>query len=649
MKHDSISKTLGERFASAVGSVAGDACGPIDSQVRPAGDPKHGDYQCNAAMSLARRLKAKPREIAQRIVDAVDLADIAEPLEIAGPGFINVRLRTEFLARYLGEVPPPPAEPMPAAESASSADSRSPAASRGPVSGPPMDRLGMPTVDAPYKAVIDYSSPNIAKQMHVGHLRSTIIGDVFARVLMFEGHEVVRQNHVGDWGTQFGMLIEHYGDKAVPSHRTHADALAAIEDDYRAAQERFGSDEAFADAARLAVGRLQSGDVEARRVWESICGESRHAFGEIYKRLDVLLEEADACGESFYNDRLAPVVDELVERLRPREAGQRGSGPYAELREDGGALCVFLYDEKGEAAFTNQDGDPLPMIVRKSDGAFLYATTDLAALRYRIKELGARRMIYVTDARQKLHFRMFFAAARAAGWASDEVALEHTTFGSVLGANRKPLKTRTGKNVLLRELLDEAERRAYDVLVERERGIEGSRDREERDEDEKRAIARRVGIAAVKYADLVRDRNSDYVFNWDTMLAMQGNTAPYMMYAYARIRSIYRKAAERFGSPDVYAAGVVLSLGAPAERDLALRMVRFRETIDSVAADLLPHTLCSYLFDLASDFMRFYESCPVLQAPDEATRLGRMRLCDLTARTLRLGLWLLGIEVIERM
>ena len=643
MKHDSLINILRQHFAAAIADVTGLPAAMADAMVRAAGDPKFGDYQCNVAMSLARLLKAKPRDIAERIVAAVQpaLADIAESLEIAGPGFINIRLKDGFLAQYLAEIP----QSEPGAE----ATGRS-------------DRLGLPPVEKRQKVVIDYSSPNTAKQMHVGHVRSMVIGDVFARVLGFEGHEVVRQNHIGDWGTQFGMLIEHYRQHALPTPETHADVLQAIESDYKAAQQRFKDDEAFRTAARLAVGRLQSGDPGARRVWQELCQLSRQAFVRVYERMNVLLDDGDVCGESFYNDRLGLVVAELRGLLKP------GVNPRAELREDEGAQCIFLSDEQGQPLYKKPDGEPLPMIIQKSDGAYLYATTDLAALRYRIKDLGADRVIYVTDARQKLHFEMLFAVARAAGWAGDDVKLEHVYFGSILGDNRRPLKTREGENVKLAGLLDEAERRALALLEERDQGAEGPRDQGTEPEAqarvassnagdpvsmftdaEKREIARRVGIAAVKYADLRGDRTSDYVFGWDKMLAMQGNTAPYMMYAYARIRSIYRKAAEEFGSPDVYAPSVAVSLGAAEERALALRLARLRETIDTVAADLEPHTLCGYLYDMASDFMRFYEACPVVRAADESSRLSRMRLCDLTARTLELGLGLLGIEVIERM
>jgi arginyl-tRNA synthetase len=685
VKHESLYETLVRVFGTALAQVAGVPPEQIDPAVRPATDPQFGDYQCNAAMPLARSLKAKPREVAQRIKAAGDrlLADIAEPLEIAGPGFINIRLRAEFLARYLSEIAAPPA------------DESEP------------DRVGLTPVERPLRVVVEYSQPNIAKQMHVGHLRSTIIGDVFARVLAFEGHEVIRQNHIGDWGTQFGMLIRWYRQHPLPTPQTHPDVLEAIEDDYRAAQERFDTDPQFAAEARQAVGQLQSGNPQAVGLWKQICAESWRAFTETYERLDVLLKPEDVRGESFYNDRLPQVIEELRRTFGaaedtaqeqwhtavppPSQGGagggsgslpadaanppvvppERGDGsrPRAEVREDQGAVCVFMYDESGEPLFRNPDGQMLPMIIQKSDGAYLYATTDLAAIRYRLKELkfpsgvGAQRVIYVTDSRQKLHFQMFLAAARAAGWITDQVSVEHVTFGSVLGPDRRPLKTREGQNVKLCDLLDEAERRAYALLdqrsqeQQRDMNVAGSElEGSPLTGEEKRHIARRVGIAAVKYADLCRDRNADYVFNWDTMLAMQGNTAPYMMYAYARIRSIYRKAAERFGSPDVYAPGersAKLELCAtrwhPTERALALRLARLREAIHAVAADLAPHTLCAYLYNLAGDFMRFYESCPVLAAPDEPTRLSRMRLCDLTARTLKLGLGLLGIQVIERM
>jgi arginyl-tRNA synthetase len=637
MKSASLIDELCSRFRAAIERVAGEANAPRDPQIRPTTDPKFGDYQCNAAMALARPLKQNPRQIAQQIVDAVDLEGVAEPPQIAGPGFINIRLTDTFLERRLQDIPAPPQRED------------------------ETDRFSIAPTEHPLRVVIDYSSPNIAKQMHVGHLRSTIIGDAFARVLGFLGHEVIRQNHVGDWGTQFGILIAWYRQHDLPDPGSHDDILAAIEEDYRQAQAQFRDDPDFAATSRSAVGDLQAGDPEARHIWSRICELSRGAFLEAYQRLNVLLTDDDVRGESFYNERLADVVQGLSERLTGGTAVSAMKQPgceRVEFRVDQGAACLFFYDRGGEPRFRKPDGDELPMIIQKSDGAYLYATTDLAALRYRTRELGGRRIIYVTDARQRLHFAMLFAAARAAGWThseprpqgrsqGDDVSLEHVTFGSVLGPDRRPLKTREGRNVTLRELLDEAERRALAVVEQKHA---------QADEglpllapDEQRAVARRIGIAAVKYADLSRDRTSDYVFRWDKLLALQGNTAPYMIYAYARIRSIYRKAVERVGQPDVYAADIRLRLGEPAERALGLRLTRLAETIDQVAADLEPHVLCNYLYDLASDFMRFYEACPVLRAQDEATRLSRLRLCDLTARALRLGLGLLGIKVIERM
>jgi arginyl-tRNA synthetase len=622
MSSRSIAATLDERFAAAIAQVAGSAGSTPRGAVRPAGDPRFGDYQCNAAMSLARQLSLKPREVAERIVSAANLDDLAAPPEVAGPGFINIRLKNEFLAQRLVEIPAPPAE--------SSAD-----------------RLGISPVDSPQRILIDYSAPNIAKQMHVGHLRSTIIGDALARVLGFQGHEVIRQNHVGDWGTQFGMLLAYYADAPIPAE-DDPDALEKIENDYRTANDRFKTDATFATAARLAVGRLQSGDQAARELWQKLCRESERAFTQLYRRLGVLLEDSDVVGESFYNQRLAPVIAELRAKFPPRTAAVPSSGPYAEVRDDQGAVCLFLCNADGSPMFRNPDGAPLPMIIQKSDGAYLYATTDLAAMRYRTQELRARRVIYVVGSPTKLHLEMLFAAARRAGWAGPDVALEHVSFGQVLGADRKLLRTRTGGAVKLKDLLDEAERRAGDLLDQKLAEADDA-DRSTLTDAERRHIAARVAIGAVKYFDLARDRNSDYVFDWDEMLALQGNTAPYMLYAYARIRSIYRRVAERLGSPDVYDPSVRIALIEPAERALALRLLRFHDALAAVAADLTPHLLCTYLYDLAADFMRFYESCPVLAAVDEATRLSRLRLCDLTARTLRLGLRLLGIETIERM
>lgn len=689
--HESLQALLSCRIAAAISAVTGNSVNSADAGVRPSTDARFGDYQCNAAMVFAKSLTSKPRDVAERIVAAATplLADIAEPLEVAGPGFINIRLRDEFLQRCLGGIPAPGADD---------------------------DRLGIEPARQPQTIVIDYSSPNIAKQMHVGHLRSTIIGDVFARLLAFEGHRVIRQNHVGDWGTAIGMVVvglwyietrvRRGEDAAAVEARiarlanaetgppAEIDALGTaicrdwtadlqqvsldqfVDDDitldqlelgYRFVQAltaaaagrawritgRDGAVENLADIPRKVTRMMQAGGAaneSERKAWQKARAISLRYCDQVYRRLGVLLTEADVCGESFYerDQRLPKVVAELERRLPSRDRSQPAPGAYAEFRLDAGAKCVFLYDANHQPRFRNAEGHELPLMVQKSDGAYLYATTDLAALRYRIGELGGRRLIYVTGAPQKLHFQMFFAVARAAGWVAEGVTLEHVTFGSVLGDNRKPLKTRSGENVKLGDLLDEAEARAAALLAEK-LAAEPPAYRDSFAAGERREIARRIGIGSVKYFDLARDRNGDYVFNWGLMLALQGNTAPYMLYAYARIRSIYRKAAATFGEPDVYAPAVALVLADPAERALALRLLRFREALDSVAAELLPHILCGYVYDLATEFMRFYEACPVVQAPDEPTRLSRMRLCDLTARTLQLGLGLLGIEVVERM
>ncbi len=625
MQPESLIQTLRRCFAAAIGEIAGrPAGGETDPQIRPAGDSKFGDYQCNAAMALARELKSKPRELAERIKAAVDpiLADLAEPLEIAGPGFLNIRLKREALQARLEQVPPPPADTH-------------------------EDRLGISRADRPGRVVIDYSSPNIAKQMHVGHLRGTILGDCLVRTLGFVGHEVIRQNHLGDWGTQFGKLIAFYADRPVPSGDDSDAVLDAIEADYRAANKRFDEDPAFAAAARAAVGRLQAGDPAAREIWQKLYRESQRAFEEVYARLGALLTDEDIRGESFYNDLLAETVAELRRRFPPRDRSAE-TGPTMEVREDAGALCLFLYRAGGEPAFRNPEGGEYPMIIQKSDGAYLYASTDLAALRFRTQELRADRIIYVVGNEQSQHLQMLFMAGRIAGWAGPDVRLEHAGHGLILGETGKKLTGRHGGNIHLRELLDEAVEKARAVVEEisARRAVDTD---VPLSEEEKSQIAARVGVAAIKYVDLSHDRNTDYRFTWSKLLAMDGNTAPYLLYAYARIRSIYRKAVARFGLDERAAAEAVIELSEPAERALALSLLRAPEAIDKVAADLTPHVLCAYLYDLSGEFNRFYEACPVLAAEQERTRRSRLRLCDLTARTLRVGLRLLGIETIERM
>lgn len=568
------------RVRDAIGRAFGAEFADVDPLVRPTQDVKFGDYQANVAMGLGKRLGKNPRVVAQSIIDALNLGGVAANAEIAGPGFINLRLDDAYVAGLTA------------------------AAARDP-------RLGIPTMQEPATVVIDYSGPNVAKEMHVGHLRSSVIGDALARTLAFLGYRVIRQNHLGDWGTQFGMLIEHLMERG---NQLPPDAdLTAL---YREASARDGSDPAFSERARARVVALQSGDAETRRRWEALVALSARQFDAVYKRLDVQLTVDDIRGESAYNDDLPAVIDDL------RAADL--------LRDSNGARCVFL------DGFKAKDGTPLPLIVQKSDGGFLYATTDLAALRYRVRRLHAHRIIYLTDARQRQHFQMVFAAARTAGWVPADVELEHIVFGAVLGEDGKPFKTRSGDTVRLAELLDEAEKRAADAFREKTATFDAATQTE---------IAHAVGIGAIKYADLASDRVKDYVFHWDRMLAMDGNTAPYLQYAYARIRSIGRKAAAEgvATSPET-----VFLFEAPAERALALQLLQLDTVIESVARSLEPHHLCGYLYAVATAFSAFYESCPVLQA-EPALRASRLALCDLTARTLATGLDLLGITVVERM
>jgi arginyl-tRNA synthetase len=566
---------LTARFEAALAALLGE---PAPAVVQPAGRPEFGDYQANGVMAAAKRARTNPRALAEALVAKVDLAGVAEQPEVAGPGFVNIRLHADFLSRALAEQP-----------------------------------LLEPTA-LPERIVVDYSSPNLAKEMHVGHLRSTIIGDALARVLAALGHTVIRQNHVGDWGTQFGMLLAHMDETGANSAE-----LADLEEFYRASKARFDSDPAFADRSRETVVRLQQGDPHARAAWQRFIDISLSHCQAVYDRLGVLLGPADVCAESAYNDALPG----LIETLRDRG--------LIELSD--GATCVFL-DE-----FTGKDGERLPVIVQKSDGAYLYATTDLAAVAYRTRELGADRVLYLTDARQALHFRQIFAVARRAGFAPDGAKLEHMPFGAMLGADGKPFKTRSGDVVKLTELLDEAEARAFAIV---------SGKSPELPEDERHRIAHAVGIGAVKYADLSKHRTSDYVFDWDEMLSLQGNTAPYLQYAYTRIRSVFRRAAAEAADASTAASRSAPVLHASEERQLGIRLVRFQEVVEQVAEDGLPHLLCTHLYELATAFMRFYEACPILTAAPDV-RASRLALAERTAETLRDGLGLLGIETVERM
>jgi arginyl-tRNA synthetase len=579
-----IRHELDRRIAAAL--LAAGAPEGTPAVVMLSAKPEFGDYQANGVMGAAKKLKTNPRQLAQAVVDNLDLSDLAETVEIAGPGFLNITLKSDFLAERLNAA---------AGE----------------------ERVGVDT-DEPATVVIDYSSPNLAKEMHVGHLRSTIIGDALARVLSFLGHDVKRQNHVGDWGTQFGMLTAYLTEvfeirESKDAEQVAVAKLGDLEDFYRKAKAKFDEDPAFADKAREFVVKLQGGDETVVHYWNMFRAISLTHCTSVYQQLGVLLDLDDVCGESFYNDDLPKVIADLDAK--------------GLLTESQGAQCVFLKE------FTNKDGDIQPFIVKKSDGGYLYATTDLAAIRHRVGDLGGDRLLYVTDARQAFHFKQLFAVARAAGFAPAGVSLEHVPFGVMLGADHKPFKTRDGGTIKLTDLLNESVDKAFALVTEKNPDLP---------ETQRREIAQAVGIAAVKYADLSQNRTSDYVFSWDKMMSLDGNTAPYMQYAYARIRSIFRK-----GEVGTGCMGTI-TINEPAERALAVKLVQFGEMLNVVAGECMPHHLCSYLYDLAGAFMSFYEACPVLKA-DGDVRASRLALCDLTARTISKGLELLGITTPEQM
>ena len=559
--------------------------------VLPSNRPQFGDYQVNGVMAAAKAQKINPRQLAEKIVAAAELDDLTESVEVAGPGFINITLKDEFLTQRTAEAV---------------CD----------------ERLGVSKAEPSQTVVVDYSCPNLAKEMHVGHLRSTIIGDALVRILEFMGHNVIRQNHVGDWGTQFGMLIAHEKDllheEALKRRGTisYSLLLRDMEEFYKEAKKKFDADPDFAQRARDYVVKLQSGDEDILFAWRRVVDESLNHCLAVYGRLGVLLVGNDIRGESAYNDDLPKLVDEL--------------NSNGLLRKSRGAQCVFL-DE-----FRGKDGELLPLIVRKSDGGYLYATTDLAAIRYRTSQLKADRILYVTDSRQGLHFRQVFAVAQKARFAPQDVSLEHVAFGMMMGSDNRPFRTREGETIKLMDLLDEVEQLALDLVRQKNPDLP---------EDKLRQVANAVGIGAVKYTDLAHNRTSDYVFSWDKMLALDGNTAPYMQYAYARIRSIFRKGEEVMGNDRSMAE---ITIDHPAERALIVKLLQFPETVATVADESLPHLLCGYLYELSGTFMGFYENCPVLQS-DAPTRASRLELCDLTARTIRRALNLLGIETLEQM
>lgn len=568
-----IRQLLDQRLTAALHAAGA----PVASSaiIKHSARPEFGDYQANGVMAAAKQLKLNPRELAAKVLEQADLSDIAEKVEIAGPGFLNLHLKTEWLAAEL----------------------------------PNHTQLD-PTI--PETIVVDYSSPNLAKEMHVGHLRSTIIGDAVVRVLVFQGHQVIRQNHVGDWGTQFGMLLAHMADLQAQGGELSMQ-LADLETFYRESKQRFDADPSFAERAREYVVKLQSGDSECLALWQQFINISLTHCEEAYQELGVSLTRKDVMAESAYNNDLAYVVSDL------QAAGL--------LTESDGAQCAFM-DE-----FKTKEGSITPLIIQKTGGGYLYATTDLAAIRYRNSVLHADRVLYFVDVRQSLHFQQVYTLARKAGFAPEGMSLEHMAFGTMLGEDGKPFKTRTGGIVKLADLLVEAKERAYQLVSAKNPDLK---------ETERREIAHIVGIGAVKYSDLSKNRTSDYVFSWELMLSFEGNTAPYLQYAYARIQSVFRKA----GSVEPAA----ITLGEPSERALGLKLLQFNEIVESVGREGQPHHLCNYLYEIAGNFMTFYEACPMLRddVPTEV-RASRLQLAKLSADTLKTGLGLLGIGVLERM
>ncbi|MBD3645142.1 arginine--tRNA ligase [Alcanivorax sp.] len=567
----------------AEGTLPAEAKRP--AQIDRTKDKSHGDFATNIALMLAKPAGMKPRDLAEKLIAALPADNAVAKVEIAGPGFINFFQADDWLTGLLDQA---------------LAD----------------EHLGVARPAQAQTVVVDYSSPNLAKEMHVGHLRSSIIGDAVVRTLEFLGHKVVRQNHVGDWGTQFGMLLAYLEEqKSEESDTELSRELGDLEGFYRAAKQRFDESDAFATRARSLVVKLQAGDEDCLALWREFNSVSLSHCQAVYDRLGVSLTPADVRGESAYNDDLAQVVSDLDAK--------------GLLSEDQGAQCVFM-DE-----FKNKEGAPLPVIVKKADGGYLYATTDLAALRYRAGTLHADRMLYFVDQRQALHFQQMFSLAKRAGFVPENTELEHMGFGTMNGPDGRPFKTRDGGTVKLIDLLDEAEQRAYTLVRDKN---------PELDDQALRTIAHAVGIGAVKYADLSKNRSSDYIFNFEQMLSFEGNTAPYLLYAYTRVASVFRKAGLDMGDVN----GDFL-LQEEAEQALAARLVQFGEVLESVAEKGLPHLLCTYLYDVAGLFSTFYEHCPILSGDNEALKQSRLKLAALTARTLKQGMELLGLSPLERM
>lgn len=580
MLRGDLEQELGRRVAAAVRSAFDLAISPEDAVIRPALPERQADYQSNAAMPLGRQLKMPSPVVAARIVERLDTGDMLEPPRAEGAGFVNLVLRRDWLQRHLVEL---------------GCD----------------ERLGVQVAANPRRVVIDYSAANVAKEMHVGNLRSTIIGDSLHRLLRFQGHHVIPQNHIGDWGTPLGMLLEHLVDEDRAHGEDHS--IGDLSAFYQEARRKFDADPEFKERARLRVVALQGGDGDTLALWRELMARSLRYIERLYELLGVLLTPDDVASESSYNPMLPDVAEELESLGLARTVD--------------GALMAF------PPGFTGRDGRPIPLIVRKSDGGYTYDTTDLAAIRFRCRDLRADDILYVVGSPQRLHLEMVFAVARQAGWLSPETRAMHVSFGQILGTDGKLLRTRSGESIKLVALLEEAIERAAAVVADRSELTAAERER----------VARAVGIGAVKYADLSGDRNKDYVFDWDRMLALDGNTAVYLQYANARVQSVIRRA----GAAPAKGTQVVLS--EPAERALGLKLAQFPTAVEAATTNLQPHRLCTYLYETAVAFSTFYEKCSILGAETEALRSSRLALCELTSQVMVQGLDLLGIEAPERL
>ncbi|WP_281646175.1 arginine--tRNA ligase [Parendozoicomonas sp. Alg238-R29] len=578
-----VLKFLDQKISAALMAAGAPADSP--AMIRQSARAQFGDYQSNGAMPVAKKLGMNPRELAQKVIDNLDLSETADKIEIAGPGFINIFLKPEWMAATLAGY---------------SKD----------------ERAGVAKTEKPQTIVVDLSAPNVAKEMHVAHLRSTVIGDAVSQTLEFLGNKVVRANHIGDWGTQFGMLIAHLEELQKTNPDVMNSELGDLEEFYRQSKKHYDEDEAFAERARNYVVKLQGGDEWCRQQWQKLVDVTMEQNLRTYKRLGVKITAEDTMGESMYNDMLPGIVADLKEK--------------GLAVEDNGAMVVYL-DE-----FKNKDGDPMGVIIQKRDGGYLYTTTDLACAKYRYDNFGADRILYYIDARQAQHLQQAWTIVRKAGFVPENVTLEHHYFGMMLGKDNKPFKTRAGGVVKLATLLNEATARAEKLINEKGADMTA---------EQKAQVVNAVAMGSVKYSDLSKNRTSDYVFDWDNMLSFEGNTAPYMMYAYTRVQSIFRKAG-------VEAASLTgdIKITEQAERELAIKLMQFSEAVDGVAREGMPHILCSYLFELAGAFMKFYEFCPVNKDDVAAdVKNSRLQLCALTARVLKLGLGCLTIETVEQM